>query len=110
MDVNKGMNQFVWNLQYPEAERIEGMILWNGVPGNIIAPPGEYYYKLKAGSDSAEGKFIVRADPNYKITQEDYDAQFNFLVSIKDKFNEVQTAIRDIRSVRTQISDFIGRQ
>jgi methyl-accepting chemotaxis protein len=110
MEINKGMNQFVWNLQYPEADRIEGMILWNGVPGTIVAPPGDYFYKLKVGTDSAEGKFTVKADPNYTITQAEYDEQFDVLVKIKDKFNEVQQGIKDIRALRSQINDFTSRQ
>jgi photosystem II stability/assembly factor-like uncharacterized protein len=110
IEISKGMNQFVWNLQYPPAERIEGMILWNGVPGNIIAPPGQYYFRLKAGRDSAEGSFVIKADPNYKITQEEYDAQFNYLLTIQQKFNEVQKAIKDVRALRTQINEFTGRQ
>ena len=36
------------------------------------------------------------ADPNYKITQQEYEAQFNFLKQVKDKFNEIQKAIKDI--------------
>ena len=109
MEINKGMNQFVWNLQYPEAERIEGMILWNGVPGSILAAPGDYSYKLKVGKDSAEGAFQVKADPNYKISQQEYEAQFNFLQNIQTKFNDVQKGIKDIRTLRTQINDFTGR-
>jgi methyl-accepting chemotaxis protein len=62
------------------------------------------------GSDSTEGSFIVKADPNYKITQADYEEQFNFLVKAEDKFSEVQKAIKDIRALRTQINDFTGRQ
>lgn len=110
MEINAGMNRFAWNLRYPEAERIEGMILWNGIPSGIVAPPGEYYYKLKAGADSAEGSFRVKADPNYKISQADYEEQFRFLVKVRDKFDEVQKAIKDIRALRAQISDFSGRQ
>ena len=110
MEVNKGMNQFIWNLQYPATERIEGMILWTGVPGNIIAPPGNYFYTVKAGTDSAEGSFTVKADPNYKISPEDYEAQFIFLHTVQGKFNEIQKAIKDIRAIRTQINDFTGRQ
>ena len=104
------MNSFDWNLQYPDAEKIEGMILWNGVPGNIIAPPGNYYAKVAVGADSAEVPFTVLADPNYKITQEDYDAQFAFLLQVQEKFNETQKAIKDIRALRTQINDFTARQ
>jgi photosystem II stability/assembly factor-like uncharacterized protein len=110
MDISKGMNQFVWNLQYPEADKIDGMILWNGVPGTIVAPPGDYYYRLKVGKDSAEGSFSIKADPNYKATQADYEEQFNFLITARDKFNDVQKAIKDIRSLRTQINDFVGKQ
>ncbi|MEQ1675208.1 MAG: hypothetical protein ABL876_00825 [Chitinophagaceae bacterium] len=110
MEMNKGMNQFVWNLQYPASERIEGMILWNGLPGGIVAPPGEYHYSLKVGTDSAEGRFTIKADPNYKITQSEYEDQFSFLVKVKDQFDEVQQAIKDIRALRTQMNDFTGRQ
>jgi hypothetical protein len=49
LEISKGMNSFNWNLQYPEAEKIDGMILWNGVPGNIIAPPGNYFAKIMVG-------------------------------------------------------------
>jgi len=110
LELAKGMNRFVWNLQYPEAERVEGMILWNGVPGSILAPPGEYLFKLKVGNETAEGNLLLKADPNYKITQAEYEEQFNFLQTVMGKFNEVQKAIKDIRALRSQISDFTGRQ
>lgn len=109
MEISEGMNRFVWNLRYPESERIDGMILWNGVPGGILAPPGAYSYKLKAGADSAEGNFTVLADPNYRVSQEAYDEQFTFLEKVKGKFDEVQKAIRDIRSLRTQMNEFTAR-
>jgi hypothetical protein len=86
------------------------MILWTGGPSAIMAPPGTYYYKLKVGIDTAEGSFVVKADPNYKISQEDYDAQFSFLQKVSNKFNEVQKTIRDIRNLRSQINDFVAKQ
>ncbi|HEY9361799.1 MAG TPA: hypothetical protein VIQ00_00955 [Chitinophagaceae bacterium] len=110
IDINKGMNQFVWNMQYPEAERIDGMILWNGAPGSTLAPPGNYFGKFTYEKDSVEVPFTILPDPNYKITQQDYEEQFVFLTQVKDKFNEVQKAIKDIRNIRTQINDFVSRQ
>jgi hypothetical protein len=110
LDISKGMNQFVWDLRYPEAERIEGMILWNGVPGAIIAPPGNYFARLKIDHDSLDVPFSILPDPNYKVTQEEYASQFTFLNQVRDKFNETQKAIRDIRSLRTQINSFITLQ
>jgi photosystem II stability/assembly factor-like uncharacterized protein len=110
LELNPGMNQLVWNLLYPEGKKIDGMILWNGVPGSILAPPGNYYARVKIGSDSTELPFVVKADPNYKVSTADYEAQFDFLKQVQGTFNEVQQAILDIRSLRSQINDFTGRQ
>jgi hypothetical protein len=86
------------------------MILWNGVPGSLSAPPGNYFAKLVVGNDSVETPFTVLPDPNYKISQADYDAQFAFLLKVQEKFNEAQKGIKDIRNIRTQINDFTARQ
>jgi hypothetical protein len=50
------------------------------------------------------------ADPNYKISEAQYKEQFDFLVQVRDKFNDAQKAVRDIRLLRTQINDFVARQ
>jgi prophage DNA circulation protein len=84
--------------------------LWNGVPGGIIAAPGNYYARFKLAKDSAEVPFTVKADPNYKITQQEYEQQFSFLQTVLNKFNETQKAIKDIRALRTQISSFVSLQ
>jgi hypothetical protein len=110
LELSKGMNQFNWDLKYPEAEKAEGMVLWNGVPAPLTAAPGNYFAKIKVGKDSAEVPFTVLADPNYKISQQDYEAQFEFLFQVQNKYNDVQKGVKDIRSLRTQINDFITRQ
>lgn len=109
IEVNKGMNQFVWNMEYPGADRIDGMILWNGIPGSIVAAPGRYYAKIKVDKDSTEAAFDIKADPNYNITQTDYDEQVSFLLQARDKFNEIQQAIKDIRAIRSQLNELTGR-
>ena len=110
IEAGKGMNQFAWDMNYPPADKIEGQILWNGTVPGPKAAPGNYFYKIKADKDSAEGSFIIKANPVYKATQQDYEDQFNFLLSVKDKFNEVQKAIKNIGDVRKQINDFTDKQ
>lgn len=109
IEVTKGMNQFVWNMQYAPADKIEGQILWHGVVPGPKAAPGMYYYKIKAEKDSAEGSFVIKANPVYKISQQDYEEQFNFLLAIRDKFNEMQKAQKNIGDVRKQLNDFTAR-
>lgn len=109
-DISSGMNRFVWNMYYPPAERLDGQVLWHGsVPGPKAAP-GQYYYKIVVDKDSAEGSFIIKANPVYNLTQQDYDAQLNFLLSVRDKFDEIQKAVKNIRNIRKQINGFIDLQ
>ncbi len=110
LELQNGMNRFVWNQYYPPADRIDGMILWNGVPGSIKAAPGSYFARVRVGADSVEKPFTIVADPNYThMTQADYVAQEKFLLQVRDKFNEVQKGIKDCRGLRTQIQDFSAR-
>ncbi len=110
LDVNKGMNQFVWNMYYPPAEKIDGLIIWHGAVPGPKAAPGNYFFKIKADKDSVQGSFHIKANPVYQVSQQDYEAQFNFLISVRDKFDEIQKAGKNIRDIRSQINDFMDRQ
>ncbi|MBS1621170.1 MAG: glycosyl hydrolase [Bacteroidetes bacterium] len=109
IDVVNGMNQFEWDMNYPQAERVDGLILWNGFIGGPKAAPGNYFAEFKSGSDSVEVPFTIVADPNYKTSQAEYDEQFNFLITLRDKSSEVMKAIKNIRDVRQQMNEFSGR-
>ena len=109
LTIKKGFNQFVWDLKYPEAEKADGLILWNGVPSGITAAPGKYTAHIQIGSDSATVTFSLLADPNYKCTQADYEAQVSFLVQVQEKFNETMKAIRKIKNTRQQLTDYTTR-
>ncbi|HEY6082621.1 MAG TPA: hypothetical protein VIU45_04130, partial [Chitinophagaceae bacterium] len=109
VEISKGMNQFVWDMQYPPAEKIDGMILWNGSVGGPKAPPGDYKAVFKMGTDSSTVPFEIIADPNYKISRQDYEDQFNFLIKVRDKFSETQKAIKQIRDIRSQMNELTKR-
>jgi photosystem II stability/assembly factor-like uncharacterized protein len=110
VDVAKGLNTFSWNLLYPASEKVEGMVLWNGVPSGIVAPPGSYYAKFKFGLDSVDVPFVITPDLTYKTTQQEYDQQFAFLKTVQAKFDSTQKAIKDIRNLLNQINAFTSLQ
>jgi hypothetical protein len=103
------MNQFVWDMQFPAPESTEGFILWNGGVGALKAGPGKYKARFRYEKDSVDVPFTILPNPNFKMPEADYDKQIGFLIQVRDKFNEVQKTIKDIRSLRTQINDFTGR-
>ncbi len=109
IELTKGINQFEWDMNYPEAERIDGLILWNGFIRGPKAAPGNYFAKFKLGKDSTEVPFTILADPNYKTSQAEYDEQFNHLITLRDKSSEIMKAIKNIREMRQQMNDFSAR-
>jgi len=109
IEYGSGMNQFVWDMNYPPGEKTDGMILWNGGIGSAKAAPGKYQAKFVLGKDSAWVPFVIKPNPNYAITEADYDAQTAFLLQVRDKFNEVQVSIKNIRTIRGQINDLTSR-
>lgn len=109
LDFSEGLNQFAWDMNYPPSERADGMILWNGSIGTTKAAPGKYIARFRYNKDSVDVPFVIKADPAYKMTEADYDAQVGFLLQVRDKFSEIQKGIGSIRTVRNQIKDLTGR-
>jgi methyl-accepting chemotaxis protein len=44
------------------------------------------------------------------MSQTDYESQFDFLITLRDKFSEMQKAIKNIRDIRKQLNDFTDKQ
>jgi hypothetical protein len=109
LECSSGMNSFVWDMFYAPAERIPGMILWTGGAGAPKAAPGKYSARFRYDKDSADVDFVIKSDPNFTMTEADYDAQVAFLLEVRDKFDEVQKGILRIRDVRTQLQELNGR-
>ncbi|MBW7932261.1 MAG: glycosyl hydrolase [Gemmatimonadaceae bacterium] len=100
-----GLNQFNWNLRYPDATRFDGMIFWAGNVTGPLALPGTYTVKLTANGEAQSQTFTVKADPRWKVSTEDLVAQFNFLIQIRDKVSEANEAVIAARDVKAQVDD-----
>jgi hypothetical protein len=117
-------------MRYPGAETFEGMVLWGGGTGGPTAVPGTYQVRLSQSKASKSGgdestvestktdgakpnppadvfnvvtEFEILKDPRSSATQEDLQAQFDFLIGVRDKLSEVHTSIKKIRDIRDQI-------
>ncbi len=109
LPVEKGLNSFSWDTRYEGAERFPGVVLWGGGLGGPRALPGRYQARLIVGDDSTTVPFDILPDPRSTATPEDYQAQYEFLVQVRDKLTETHTAIKDIRDARDQIKTVNGR-
>ena len=109
LDLAAGMNTFSWNTRYEDAESFEGLIMWSGSVRGPRAAPGTYRARLISGNDSMETTFELRKDPRSSSSEADLQAQFDFLIEIRDKLSETHKAIKRIRAVRRQVQSVTGR-
>ncbi len=109
MSFEKGLNTFVWNMYYPDAEKFPGLILWFGGTRGPKAVPGKYKARLIVDKDSVTVPFEILKDPRSSATKEDMQAQFDFIKSIRDKLTEVHRGIKNIREARKQIKEIKDR-
>ncbi|HSR54451.1 MAG TPA: glycosyl hydrolase [Acidobacteriota bacterium] len=108
-DLQDGLNEFVWNTRYPDAEDFRGLIMWAGSVRGPQAPPGNYRVRLTANGESQTQDFEILPDPRSSASPADFQKQFDFLVGVRDKVTETHLAIRRIREIRSQINTVTGR-
>jgi hypothetical protein len=104
MKIKPGLNRFVWDMRYADAEGFDGLIMWAGRLTGPKAIPGKYKAKLTVNDNPFETEFEIVKDPRTSGTPEDIKAQFDFLMKVRDKLSETNKAIKKIRTAREQIN------
>jgi len=120
LEVKKGMNQFVWDMSYDGAEKLDGMILWWASLDGPKAIPGTYKVhlnikndvtsstssSLSTGSVEMPQSFTILADPRAESTQLDMQKQFNFIKDINKTMDDAHKSIKKIRNIKAQLIAF----
>jgi photosystem II stability/assembly factor-like uncharacterized protein len=104
-----GSNEFNWNLRIPDAKGFEGMIMWSGPLRGPKVVPGDYMVKLIVDGQSQDQSFKVLPDLRYEATQEDLQAQYDFLLKVRDKLTETHETITLIRKYRAELDTIVQK-
>jgi photosystem II stability/assembly factor-like uncharacterized protein len=101
-----GLNRFVWDLRYEEARHVPGYYLYEYGSGarGPVAVPGHYQARLTVGGQSHTTGFDLKLDPRVKVSQQDLEAQFKFLMETRDELSRVYDTVNQIQDVRLQLS------
>jgi photosystem II stability/assembly factor-like uncharacterized protein len=105
-----GANEFNWNLRIPDAKGFEGMIMWSGPLRGPKVVPGDYQVKLIVDGQEQTQAFKVLPDPRYETGMEDLQAQYDFLLRVRDKLTETHETITLIRTYRTALNELAAKE
>ncbi|MDT7832458.1 glycosyl hydrolase [Flavobacteriaceae bacterium S356] len=103
LTVKDGNNIFYWNMMYPGAKRVRGMILWWASLNGPMALPGNYKVTLTVGDATTSQNFTILKNPISEASFADTKAQFDFINEINKKMTEIHTALENVKKVRSQV-------
>ncbi len=110
IDLEKGANQFNWNMRGDGAEKLKGMILWWANLDGPKATPGTYSVSLAVNKkEVANQSFKIIADPRAEASQQEMQAQFDFITSVNKTVDKAHKSIKKIKKINTQLKSFAAQ-
>jgi photosystem II stability/assembly factor-like uncharacterized protein len=105
-----GVNRLTWDLRTQGAVTFPGMVLWGGSTNGPAVPPGRYTARLTADGSVLSTPLVVTRNPRITdVTDADLHAQYAFSRAVRDKVTEANTAIIEIRRVKSQLEERLKR-
>ena len=95
-----GVNRFTWDLQYAPVTPFPGMVLWGATTNGPLALPGTYQARLTVDGRAQTQPITVKKHPFYTVSDADLREQFELASRIRDKVNEANNAIIQIRRIK----------
>ena len=120
---NAGVNRQYWDLRYEPSMEVRlltsPLYADHIIPGpagrvapgtnrlSVLAPPGKYTVRIKAGSVEQSQPLVVLKDPNSAGTDAEIAEQTRMAMSIYKDLNEAADAVHRVESARVQIEGII---
>jgi photosystem II stability/assembly factor-like uncharacterized protein len=99
-----GLNRFAWNLRYEPPMKIPAAIYdGDGGPAPPLALPGKYSVRLTAAGKTFTEPLEIGMDQRVKTSAADLQKQFDLLLKLRDRQDELNKAILGIRDLRGQL-------
>jgi photosystem II stability/assembly factor-like uncharacterized protein len=109
MGARAGANRFIWDLRYPGAKALPGIVLDEGFPDGPVAAPGKYTARLVVGHDTLTRAFTVVPDPRLGASAADYAAQFAFVSQVRDAIDTISHSVQQIETVQRQLDQRVDQ-
>jgi photosystem II stability/assembly factor-like uncharacterized protein len=107
--VSAGINRLVWDLRAQGITQFPKMILWGASTNGPAVPPGRYTVRLVADGRTLSAPMTVARNPWLSASDADLRAQYAFSRRVRDRANEANQAVIEIRRVKAQLDDRLAR-
>lgn len=101
--VKAGGGRFVWDMRYPGYKTFPGMVFYGSPNQGPKAIPGKYQVRLTVNGKSQTQEFEILKDPRLNTSPEDFQAQFDFLMKVRNKVTEANEGIINLRKIKEDL-------
>lgn len=108
--VDAGFNRFAWDLLSQPIVSFPGMVLWGASSNGPMVLPGAYQVKLTVDGQSQTQPLTVKKHPLRNVSDADLQAQYEIASEIRDKVNEANDAVIQIRRIKKEIADRMAKK
>ena len=98
-----GLNIFSWDLRYQEPTKIPKAVYDEGEPVGPLVLPGKYEARLTVAGNASTHSVEVVMDPRVKTSSADLQKQFDLMLKLRDRQEEMNKAVLGIRDLRSQL-------
>lgn len=101
--VKAGGGRFIWDMRYPGYKTFPGMVFYGSPNQGPKAVPGKYQVRLTVNGKSQTQDFEILKDPRLNTSPEDFQAQFEFLMNVRNKVTEANEGIINLRKIKEDL-------
>lgn len=87
-----------------------GMVLWGAVQNGPMVLPGAYQIRLTADGNVQTQSLTVKKHPLRTVSDTDLQAQYDIASQIRDKVNEANNAVIQIRRIKKEVADRLQKK
>lgn len=104
----KGLNRFVWDLNYPIMEGIPGAYMEAGFEGHK-APPGTYEISLTMGENKASTSGTIIATPGFDVSPAQYAEYDVFMSEMEAELSAMHIMVNQLYRAQAQLRNLLQK-
>jgi len=108
-NMSPGVQRFNWDLQSQPVVSFPGMVLWGATTNGPTVLPGAYQARLTVDGKTLSQPFTVKKHPWRQVSDADLQEQFELASRIRDKVNEANNAVINIRRIKRELADRVDK-
>src|SRR5260221_7910879 len=104
-----GVQRYNWDLQTQPVATFPGMVLWGATQNGPTVLPGTYQVRLTVDGTAFTQPIVVKKNPLKNVSDADLQVQYDLAIQIRDKVNEANDAIIQIRRIKKDLAERVEK-